>query len=249
MKIRNWCRKLSVTLVAGGLLMPCAAQAADLGTNLIQNPGFELLNGSIGVNSGVGVLNWNDGLTTGFAYNYGQDYDFGGPLAGGGIYYFTSNQSGGSGTNVTAPATVMQIIDVSSGSAAIAISNGSATYNLSAFFTTYVTPAGVVDGDIGNIELRFVDSSNVGISAVTLSDPNPFAGWKQASTSGSVPAGTASLYVSLYGTPVTFGPDGYLDNLDLRLDGVVPEPGTGLLAGFGVAAAGWFRRIRNRSKS
>ncbi len=249
MKINNWCRKLSATLVAGGLLLPCAAQAADLGTNLVQNPGFESVDvATPGVYGAVAILNWGDGSSTGFAYNYGQGYDFGGPLAGGGTYFFTPNQSGGTGADVTAPATIMQIIDVSAGDSATVIANGTGTYNLSAFFTSYKRGTGT-DADIGNIELRFVDSSNVGISAVILSDPDPTMGWKQGSTSGSVPVNTAKLFVSLYGTPVVSGPDGYMDNLDLRLDGTIPEPGAGLLATMGAAAMGLFRKLGRRRRS
>src|SRR5262249_28873400 len=106
--------KLSTALVAGGLLAPCFSPSPGLGVNLFADPGFELVDPATpGVYNGVKVLNWVDGSRTGFAFNYCQGYDFGGPLAGGGTYFFTSNQSGGDGTDVTAPATVMQIIDVS----------------------------------------------------------------------------------------------------------------------------------------
>jgi hypothetical protein len=247
MKINNWCKKLTLTLAAGGLLAPGAVHAAGLGVNLIQNPGFELVGSTPGVYGAKDVLNWTDGSRAGFAYSYSQGYDFGGPLAGGGTYFFTPNQSGGDGTNVTAAATVMQIIDVSTGPTATAIANGSATFALSGFFTSYLRNGGT-DADIGNIELRFVDSSNAGISAVVLSDPNPSAGWKLASTNGAVPVGTAKLYVSLYGTPVVSGPDGYLDNLDLTIRGV-PEPSAGVLASLGAAAMGLFRRFRGRRES
>lgn len=247
MKITNWCKKLSAAFVAGGLLVPCAASAAGLGTNLVANGNFESVDaGSPGVYSALKVLNWTDGTRTGFAYAYSQGYDLGGPLAGGGKYYFTANQSGGDGTDVTAPGTVMQIIDVSTGPTGAAIAAGSAKFDLSAFFTSYDNP-GIPggDGDIGNIELRFVDSSNVGISAVILSDTAPMAGWKQLSKSGGVPIGTAKLFVSLYGTPVTFGPDGYIDNVDLR---IVPEPSTVAFVGIGLAAAGLgFRRRRDEA--
>jgi hypothetical protein len=247
MKIYNWCKKLSTALVAGGIMAPLPSYAAGLGVNLVSNPGFESVDtASPGVYNAVKILNWGDGSSTGFAYAYTQGYDFGGPLAGGGNYYFTSNQSGGDGTDVTAPGTISQLIDVSTGSTATAIAAGSATFNLSAFFTTYVK-AGVPDGDIANIELRFVDASNTGISAVTLSNSSPLSPWAMYSTSGQVPVGTAKLFVSLYGTPVTNGPDGYIDNIVLQIKGV-PEPSTVVLAGIGVAAAG-LRVIRRRKKS
>jgi hypothetical protein len=240
MKITNWCRKLSAALVAGGLLAPCGVQAADLNTNLLSNPGFEMVDpASPGVYGAVKLLSWADGTRSAFAYGYSLGYDLGGPLAGGGTYFFTPNQSGGDGTNVEAPGVIAQSIDVSTGASAAAIAAGNARFNLSAFFTSY----DLVPGDIGRIELRFVNSSNVGISSIMLSDPAPLAGWKQHSTSGPVPVGTARLLVSLYATPVAAGPDGYMDNLNLRL---VPEATSVILAGLGLAAGGLIvRRRRN----
>ena len=82
--------------------------------------------------------------------------------------------------------------------------------------------------------------------AVILSEPNPQAGWKAGATSGAVPAGTAKMYVSLYGPPVVSGPDGYLDNLNLTLEGRVPEPGVGILASIGAATMGVVRWLRRR---
>ena len=242
MKVTNWCRKLSAAIVAGGLMTPCPVHAAGLATNLLANPGFELVDTTTaGVYSGVKILNWVDGSSTGFAYNYGQAYDFGGPLAGGGTYYFTSNQSGGTNTDVTSPGVISQSVDVSTGATATAIASGSATFSLSAFFTSYANPTrpALTDGDIGNIQVAFRNAANGDIGSIVLSDPNPLLGWKQASTSGLVPVGTAKLFVSLYGTPVTFGPDGYLDNLDLR---IVPEPSTVILVGLGGLAVLALRR-------
>jgi PEP-CTERM motif len=249
MKITNWCRKLSAAFVAGSLLVPCMANAASLGTNLVVNSGFENVDmGTIGSYGSVKLLNWTNGTSTGFAYNYSQLYDLGGPLAGGGMYYFTAN--GGEGVmpppidNVESPGEVTQRIDVSTGATAAAIAAGLAKFDLNAFFTSYST-----DGDIGNIELRFVNASNVGISAVVLSDPNPLAGWKQASKSGSVPVGTASLLVSLYGTVARLGggPDGYIDNVNLSIT-AIPEPSTVAIAGIGLATAGLsLRRRRDQS--
>jgi PEP-CTERM motif len=243
MKITNWRRKLLAACAAGGFIAPCAAQAADLNTNLITNPGFESVDvGTAGVYGAFKILNWSDGPSTPFAYTYALTYDLGGPLAGGGKYYFTPNQSNGAGTDVTAPATILQIIDVSTGPTATAIATGGAKFDLSAYFTSYDN----VPGDIGNIELRFVNAMNTGISAVILSDPAPLAGWKQASTSGLVPVGTAKLHVSLYGTPVFSGPDGYMDNLDLR---IVPEPATVIFVGMGLAAAAGLGLRRRRDDS
>jgi hypothetical protein len=223
MKVSDLRRKLIAALAAGGMLAPSAAYAANLNTNLVLNPGFETVNATAGVNGGLQVLNWGDGTTTGFAYNYAQNYDFGGPLAGGGSLYFTTNQSGGTGADITAPGAVMQSIDVSTGATGTAIAAGTAGFNLSAFFTSY-SASGVSNGDIGNIHLRFVNASNVSLGTSILSDPAPTAAWKQASSSGAIPVGTARVQVSLFGTPVSGGPDGYLDNLDFQVTNVIIEP-------------------------
>jgi hypothetical protein len=218
MKVSDIRRKLFAALVAGGTLSPAAVHAANLNTNLVVNPDFEMVNlGVPGVNNGVGLVNWNAGTTTGFAYNYGQAYDLGGPLAGGGTYYFTSNQSGGTGTDVTIPGAVMQSIDVSAGDTSTAIASGSAGFNLSAFFTSYMT-----NGDIGNVHLRFVNSSNASLGTFLLSDPNPTGGWKQASGTSGIPIGTARVQVSLYGTGISGGPDGYIDNIDFQVVATQP---------------------------
>jgi hypothetical protein len=223
MKVSNLRRKLIAALAAGGMLTPSAAYAANLNTNLVLNSDFESVDAIFGVNNGLQLPNWGDGSTTGFAYAYSQAYDLGGPLAGGGNYYFTSNQSGGTGANVTAPGSVMQSIDVSTGATAAVIAAGTGGFSLSGFFTSYVTPLGVPDGDIGNIHLRFLNASNVSLGTSLLSDPVPTEGWKQASSSGAIPVGTAKVQVSLYGTSVSGGPDGYIDNLDFRVTSFLPS--------------------------
>ena len=100
MKVTNWRRNLAASLVAVGLLTPCAAWAANLNENLVINPGFE--NVDVGITccylSAATKLNsWADGSMTGFAYNNelpelngsgDLGWDDGGPLAGGGLYFF-----------------------------------------------------------------------------------------------------------------------------------------------------------------
>jgi hypothetical protein len=219
MKVSDIRRKLIAALAAGGMLSPAALHAANLNTNLVVNSDFEQVDtGVAGVFGGVQLLNWNAGSTTGFAYNYSLAYDLGGPLAGGGTYYFTPNQSGGTGADVTAPGAVMQTIDVSTGDTATAIASGSGGFNLSAFFTSFQT-----DADVGNIHLRFVNSANASLATALLSDPTPSAPWKQASTTGGIPIGTARVQVSLYGTPRAGGPDGYIDNTDFQVIAVQPN--------------------------
>jgi hypothetical protein len=57
------------------------------------------------------------------------------------------------------------------------------------------------------------------LGTAVISDPDfgPGNVWSFSSTAGFVPVGTTSIRVSLYGTPRTFGADGYIDNVDVRL--------------------------------
>ena len=105
MKIRNWCRKLSVTLVASGVLMPCAAMAGNLGVNLVTNGTFENVELNVtGDYGGPIVLNWTGPNL--FAYSHDDSVT---PAAPGvcpttptdgadppaaGHWYFTNNNTG-----------------------------------------------------------------------------------------------------------------------------------------------------------
>ena len=69
MKINNWRSKLAMTLAAGGMLTPAAARAANFNTNLVANPGFELVDtGTVGDYNAPKVLNWLGGPA--FAYSH-----------------------------------------------------------------------------------------------------------------------------------------------------------------------------------
>jgi hypothetical protein len=236
-------------LMAGGLLVPCSASAALVGSNLVVNPGFENVNraSSQGGYNAVEILQWTDGTKIGYAYSHDgslnsmaqviPDYANGGPLVGGGSFYFTSNASPG---DVNAPGQVTQRIDLSTGPSAAAIATGQAVFSLSAFFSSY---AG--DGDLGNVHVEFLDASLAPVGpSVLLTDNDPTT-WKQLSTTGIVPATTFAARVSLYGSAFSGGPDGYIDNVDFR---IIPEPATVLLVGMGLAGAGVLRR-RQRDES
>jgi hypothetical protein len=241
MKITSFTRRLAATLVAGGVFVSTAI-AAPLGTNLIENPGFEIVGttGSNGAYLDAPGSSWSDGLGTNYAYAHSTGYA-NGTLASGGLYFFNPNfASGVPGGDVRNPGEVAQLIDVSSGDTAAAIASGTAAFSLSGYFSSYRD-----QGDIGFMQIDFLDGASMMLgSPVVLSDSDATT-WTFESTSGAVPVGTASILVSLYGSnPFTGGgPDGYIDNVSLVIS-AVPEPTTIALAGLGCVGLGLLSRHR-----
>jgi hypothetical protein len=226
MKVTDLRRKLLAALAAGGLLAPGAIQAADLNTNLVVNPGFETvdLNVSAGGLRAVKILNWTGGSAMGFAYSHngalnsmGQaipNYANGDPLAGGGSFYFTSNASGAGPPvqpDITAPGQVAQVIDVSANPSGSLIASGNAVYSLSAFFNSFLD-----DGDFGTVQAEFRNASAAVLGTVSASTRN-LDDWTPAGQSGLIPVGTASVQISVFGTALAGGPDGYIDNVSFRI--------------------------------
>jgi hypothetical protein len=245
MKITNWCRKLSSVLIAGGLLAPTAAKAADIGTNLLANSGFESVNdtGTLGAYNSPRVNSWTP-ITPdkqGFAYSHNgsmsagnvvPDYANGAPLASGGNWYFTPN-GGPNDAVINGPGQFFQDIDVSAGASGALIAGGTAAYNISAFFNSYAT-----QGDIGHLHLDFRNNAMASLGTAEVVGVLPLNEWTQNSRTGAIPVGTSSVRVSIFGTtPVGGGPDGYMDNVVFSVSRI-PEPTTVALAGMGLAAAG-----------
>jgi hypothetical protein len=211
MKVTNWRRKLAATLVAGGLLAPSALNAANLDTNLVVDPGFEDVNtGVTCCASAVQLNSWADGAIRGFAYNYGQGYDEGGPLAGGGSYYFLPNSETG---QVLTPGQVAQNINVSTGATAAQIASGEAAVNLAAFFTSY---HGL--NFHGSLHVEFLNSggTSLGSTVLTAKTPRP---WHQERTAGFVPVGTATLRASVFADNRL----AYIDNVDVQITAAANE--------------------------
>jgi hypothetical protein len=211
MKVTNWRRKLAASLVAGGLLAPGAVCAQSLNTNLVSNPSFETVGVTTCCYSATEVLNWTDGSQTGFAYNTVQGYDVGGPLAGGGSFYFTPNADNGI-ADITAPGQVSQNISVTSGAAAAQIASGEAAVKLSAYFTSFAT-----DSDLGNLHVEFLNAGGTSLGSTLITARSPITNWHQVASAAFIPVGTATLRTSVFGTPVTFGPDGYTDLVDVQV--------------------------------
>jgi hypothetical protein len=218
MKVTNWRRKLAASLLAGGCLGPgAAAYAQSLNTNLVVDPSFENVDtGTICCFSAVKINSWADGTQSGFAYDISQAYDAGGPLAGGGQYYFTPNADNGI-ADITEPGQVAQNISVSSGAAATQIASGEAAVKLSAYFTSYLT-----DGDLGNLHVEFLNAGGASLGSTKITAKNPTT-WAQYTGAAFIPVGTTTLRASVYGTPVSSGPDGYTDLVDIQVTQAVDE--------------------------
>jgi hypothetical protein len=235
MKVTDLRRKLRAALAAGGLLAPGFAHAADLNTNLVLNPGFENVDintevqvaGSNPATFAVKINDWG-GTKMGFAYSHNgmmtgtggpiRDYANGGPLAGGGNFYFTSNATPAPSPDITGPGQFSQDIDVSTGASGNLIASGNAAYKVGAFFSSFST-----DGDFGNIHLDFLNSSGSSLGTAVVSDNDPST-WTQNFRGGPIPAGTAKVKLSVYGTALAGGPDGYIDNVDFQVTNEVIQP-------------------------
>jgi hypothetical protein len=211
MKVTNWRRKLAATLVAGGLLAPSALHAANLDTNLVVDPGFEDVDTNVTCCAMAVQLNsWADGAIRGFAYNYAQGYDAGGPLAGGGDYYFLPNTDAG---EVLTPGQVSQNISVSSGATAAQIASGEAAVVLSGSFTSYTGYN--VHGSL-HVEFLNAGGTSLGSTVLTSQVPNP---WHEERGAGFVPVGTATLRASVFADDRL----AYIDNVDVRVTSAVNE--------------------------
>lgn len=226
--MKSFDKKMLATIFSGGLALvgTQAANAAVLGANLVVDPGFEDVNATTGAYGALQLNSWAGGSHTGYTYASGQ-YDNGGPLAGGGQRYFTSNQTSGGGTDAVAPGEIAQVIDLSTGDTATQIAAGTAGYDFSAFFTTYST-----DGDFGAMHLDFQNAGGASLGTDTIGPAANEGGWVQHAGGGLIPIGTAKVAVSVYGTAVASGPDGYVDNTSFSVN-EIPEPASLALLGLG----------------
>jgi len=218
MKVTNWRKKLAASLVAVGLLAPSALSAADLDVNLVVDPGFENVDPSsvcCYMNAATKLNSWSDGTVTGFAYNYGLGWDDGGPLAGGGTYFF-----GAGGTNstvnpppITGPGEVAQNISVGTGTTGAQIAAGQAAAVLSGSFTSYNG-----QNHHGSLHVEFLTTggTSLGSTIVTAKISRP---WHRESGVSLVPVGTVTLRTSVYGSDY----NAYIDNVDVRITDAVNE--------------------------
>jgi hypothetical protein len=113
---------------------------------------------------------------------------------------------------VTMPGQVAQDLNVSGGPAGTQIATGEAAVRLSASFTSYLT-----DNDIGNLHVEFRDAGGVSLGSTKISAKAPITTWQQQSGAAFIPVGTTTLRASVYGTSTSFGPDGYVDLVDVQV--------------------------------
>ncbi len=219
MKVTNWRRRLATTLVAGGLISPAAAQAANLDTNLLANPGFESVDlGVTGDYNAPMILNWQG---TGFAYSHNPgvttipDYADGADPPGAGLWYFTANnQPLAASGDIREPDVFYQDLVVNAGATGTQIASGEAAYNMSAQMSSYLN-----DNDFGIVHLNFKNAGGVSLGTAQISDadPGPNNVWSLNSGFGVIPVGTATIRASLFGGVVNGGTDGYMDNIDVQV--------------------------------
>lgn len=219
MKVSNWRKKLAATLVAGGLLSPAVAQAANLDTNLLANPGFETVDlGSTGAYSAPQILNWTG---TGYAYSHQPgttgipDYADGVDPPGAGNWYFTANNQPEATTgDIREPDVFYQDVDVNAGATATQIASGEAAVRFSGWMSSYLN-----DNDFGIVHLQFKNSGGTTIGTAQVNDTDNGSGnvWNKTSGVAPIPVGTTSVRVSLFGGVRNGGTDGYMDNIDVQV--------------------------------
>ena len=218
------------------------AHGAPINTNLVINGGFENVDPLVvspGPYGGVKILDWLG--TTIFNYGHGSpinDFASGDFPPGSGASYFTAANAS---PEINDPGQVFQLIDLSTGETGALIPTGNATFNLSAYMSSYNT-----EDDFGVVQVDFFGPGGAPLGGNTAIDTD--AGddnvWSFESVNGLVPAGAVSARVSIYGVlaPGAFATtDAFIDNVDFQITGV-PEPTIAAVLMTGLAA------LRSRRK-
>ena len=210
------------------------------GSNLIVNGNAEAGAASGDGFSVVAIPGWTvTGNLTVVKYGTSDFPSAGGPgLANRGNNFFAGGPSNGSSS-------ATQTIDVSGG--ATTIDAGGVSFTLSGFIGGYLT-----QNDNAALTASFRGAGNNQLGTASLgpvlsADRGGATGLLSQLASGLLPVGTRSIVIVL-ATNRTAGTynDGYADNLSLTLN-PVPEPGTLLLLGTGLA--GLAARLNRKRKS
>ena len=237
MKLTNLRRSIAAILAAAGVFVTTADAQ-----NLVVNGGFENVDISaiMGGYNAVQLLDWTAPTGTGYAYSHDgslnssgsaiPDYANGGPLAGGGSFYFTSNANSPDNDVDNA---IFQDVDVSG-----VVAGGEVPFSLSAYFSSFAS-----QGDFGTVSVEFLDAAGMSLGVTSIVDSDTTT-WTRESAQGVIPASASVARVSAYGTALGGGPDGYIDNISLS---VVPEPAGLGLSLIGLGGISLWRRRRSRS--
>lgn len=226
MRIRRFRASVAAALTAGGLFVVTAAQAAPLDTNLVVDPGFENIDpASDGPFTSVRLNQWLSDSDDNWAYPYSSNYS--GPTVppNSGAHHYTGGFAPGEGATY-------QVIDVSTGPSGTAIATGLAKFDLSGFFSTYLT-----QDEFSTVDAVFLNASDVELGSASAGGLEfgqtlpivPAAlgdgrDWGQDSRSGLLPVGTAKVRVQLSGGGAA-NFDGYTDNVDFRISQVEGQVG------------------------
>jgi hypothetical protein len=243
----NLRKRVAALLIGAGLLVPSAAWSADLNVNLVANPGFEDVDtGDAGPFTSVRIQQWADAdgdNDDNFAYPYSSNYSGIPAPAGAGDWHFT----GGFGT-AEGQTLLTQSIDLSSGAVGTAIAGGSASYQLSGFFSSYL-----LQGEASIVRANFLDGTGASLGVDEIGGPEFLStvpvtdgrvDWGMAMTTGRIPAGTASVDLEIVASGAAANFDGYLDNVSLM---VVPEPFGAATWAIGLLGCSALLRRRNAS--
>ena len=154
MKILHLKRRLAALLAAIGMVPASWVWSAELQTNLVVNPSFEVVDeGETGEFGSVRLLDWDDidgDDDDTFAYAYSQNYSGTPNPPGAGDYHFM----GGANTLADEPI-IAQLVQVGSGPSAALIASGKARYDLRAFFSSYRG-----QDEANRVRLRFLSGNN-----------------------------------------------------------------------------------------
>jgi len=239
----NWKAKSAAAIVATGLFGAGETQAEPVGTNVVQNPSFE-------IGAGGNVSNWT-GSALG-TYQYSQGYTSINVPPSPGLLYL--HGLSGSATSNTA-----QTIDLLAAGFTAGFLDGGAQYDLSAFFSSYLKT------DFGSITASFL---NAGGTAIGTSNPigglafmnslgtgnnvngvPGYTDWGKSGTSGALPIGTRSVSINILHTRAAgTANDSYVDVVDFHLN-AVPEPSTLLLTSVAAGITLILRLRRRREAS
>ncbi len=149
-----------------------------------------------------------------FSGNIG--WDDGGPLAGGGKYFFgPASGDDVEYQSVTTPGLVSQNLDVSTGPTGTQIASGQAAVVLSGFFTSYNGQ----DDRFGFMQVDFLNAGGTSLGSTVITSQGEANPWHQEQGAAFVPVGTATLRTSLFGNNF----NAYIDNVDVRVTDAINE--------------------------